>query len=267
MPESPTHGGWRRDAKAQTLDIAFDGERSIGFASFETLYGAPTVGAKAPLGHGVFDPMGGRWRYCKAGAALTNPLVAAGGYAGWTNLTPGATAVGSLTIACTGSSDASCTEDQYADGTIIIGAAAANRRFYHIKGNIASVTSTTTLRLHHSVRYVIAGTEWATINPNPWRDVRILSSASTKMSACCMPLQPVTSGYYFWGKTRGPIFGIAASTVPGDAADDRVVVFNSDGALIMADESWNAGKSGQIAGYVMMNTNAGGDQGVWLQIE
>ncbi len=264
---SATHKGFRRNHKAKTLDIVFDGETATGFASFETLYAAPTTVQKAPLGHGVTDPMGGKWRYCKAGAALTNPLLAAGGNAGWTSITPAVTAVGALEIAYTASSDASATVDQYANGAVIIGAAAANRRFYHIKGNDVSATTTGTLRLFHPVRFAIAGTEWATINPSPWADVRILSTASTKMSACCMPLQPVDSGSYFWGKTRGPVFGTVAATVPGEAADDRVVVFNSDGAFIMADESWNAGKSGQVAGYVMLNTNAGGDQAIWLQLE
>lgn len=268
MAKSSRHGGFRRDHEADILDIAFDGESSVGFASFETLYGAPTVARKAPLGHGVFDPMGGRWRYCKAGAAITNPLLGCIGYAGWTNVTPGATAVDGTSIACTGSSDATCTEDQYADGTIIIGAAAANRRFYHIKGNTASATTTTTLTLHHPVRYAIAGTEWGTINPNPWRDVRTQGAAGNTSSVVCMPLQPVTNAYYFWGKTRGPIFGIVTATTPGAAAHDRLVLFNgSDGALIMADESWNAGNSKQICGWLMMNTAAGGDQGIWLQIE
>ena len=267
MAESKRHRGFRRNAKANTLDIAFDGETATGFASFETLYAAPTVAQLAPIGHGVTDPMGGKWRYAKAGAALTNPLYLAAGNAGWTSITPAVTAVGEWFIDYTASSDASVTADQYANGAVIIGAAAANRRFYHIKSNIAGASTTGTLRLFHPVRYAIAGSEWATINPSPWSDVRIMSTASTKMSACCWPGQPVTSGYYFWGKTRGPIFGVVASTVPGEAADDRVVVVNSDGALIMADESWNVGKSGQVVGYVMLNTAAGGDQAIWLQLE
>lgn len=263
------HRGWKLDPHGDTLDVAFKGERSIGFADFETLYGAPTVTAKSVLGHAVFDPQGGMWRYCKAGAAITNPLLAVGGYAQPTDLTPGATSVGGMTIACSGSGDATCTADQYADGTIIIGAAAANRRFYHIKSNTLSATTTTTLTLHHPVRYAIAGTEWATINPCPWRDVRPI--AGDYMSVCAMPMQPVTNAYYFWGKTRGPIFGTVYSTVPGAAGSDRLVVFqSSSGAMIMADESWNAGNSQQIAGWLMPRTGGtygGGDQGVWMQIE
>ena len=243
-----------------------------GRGTFEGFYAAPTEDPVATIGNVLEDELGGRWRYCKAGADITNPLLGAGGYAQPTDLTPGVTAVGSLTIACTGSGDASCTADQYAGGTIIIGAAAANRRFYHIKSNTASSTTTTTLTLYHPVRYAIAGDEWATINPCPWADVRPLSSAQTFMSVCCMPLQPVTSGYYFWGKTRGAIFGTVYSTVPGAAANDRLVTFvGTDGSMRMASETWHTDtNSNQICGWLMPRTGGtygGGDQGVWLQIE
>ena len=239
-----------------------------GRAVFEGLYAAPTVDPVATIGDVQEDEMGGRWRYCKAGAAISNPLLAAGGYAQPTDLTPGITAVGSYTIACTGSGDASCTKDQYANGTIIIGAAAANRRFYHIKGNTASSTTTTTLTLYHPVRYAIAGTEWATINPCPWADVRPM--AGNYMAAVCLPFQPVASGYYFWGKTRGLSFGTVHSTVPGAAANDRALIFSAAGALMMADESFYAQTSHQLAGYLLprtMGDYAGGDQGFMLQLE
>ena len=262
--------GFHYDPIARTMDIYLDGERMGGFASFETLYAAPTAATTAVIGQQVQDPMGGLWRYGYFGAAITNPLLAAAGYKQPTDLTPGATTVGSYTIACTGSGDASCTADQYANSTIIIGAAAANRRFYHIKSNTASATTTTTLTLYHPVRYAIAGTEWATINPCPWADVRPMGSGATYDSACGMPLQPVTATYYAWMKTRGPIFGTVMSTVPGAAANDRLVVFHQDGSMKMADEAWNAGTSEQICGWLMprtASTYAAGDQGVYLQIE
>ena len=86
-----------------------------------------------------------------------------------------------------------------------------------------------------------------------------------------MPLQPVTSGYYFWGKTRGPVFGVVSSTVPGAASNDREIVFQgTDGALIMADEAWNAGNSQQYAGYLLPRTGGsygGGDQTFFLCLE
>lgn len=234
---------------------------------FSALYAAPTATQKDVLGKWVDDELGGRWRYCKAGANITNPLLGAAGFRTYTAVTPAITAVGSWTMAYTGSGDATCVKDLYAGGTIIIGAAAANRRIYHIKGNIASSDTTGILTLHHPVRYAMAGTEWATINPNPWADVRPMASDGYR-SVVCFPMQPVTSGYYFWGKTRGFCFGTVASTTPGAAADDRALAFNRDGALIMVDEAWNAGNSMQYAGWLIEKTASGdGDQSFMLQLE
>jgi len=240
-------------------------------APFSALYADPTTSQKATIGSLASDPLGGLWRYMKAGAAITNPLLGVGSYAQPTDCTPAATAVGSWTIAVTGSTDASCVKDQYANGTIIIGAAAGYRRWYHIKGNTASSTTTTTLTLHQPVTYAIAGTEWATINTNRFYDVRPLSAGAGYMSVCCMPLRAVASGSYCWAKVRGECFGVVSSTVPGAASNDRMIVFQgTDGALIMADEAFHAANSQQLAGWLIPRTGgtyAGGDQTFWLQIE
>ena len=244
---------------------------NLGIAPFSALYAAPTSTPKAKIGQLVGDQMGGVWAYCKAGAAITNPLLGIGCYAQPDDCIPGETAVGSFTIAVTGiSPNTSVTKNQYANGTIIIGAAAGYRRFYHIKSNTASSTTTTTLTLYHPVRYTIAGTEWATIVPSRFSDVRHLSAGAGYMSVVCMPLQTVTSGYYFWGKVRGEVFGVVSSTVPGAASNDRAIVFQgTDGALIMADEAWGASNSQQYAGYLIPRTGGsykGGDQTFMLQL-
>jgi len=162
-------------------------------------------------------------------------------------------------------------KDLFANGTIIIGAAAGYRRFYHIKGNTLSATTTTTLTLHQPVTYAIAGTEWATMVPNRFLDVRHLSAGQSMMSVCCMPLRAVASGSYCWAKVRGETFGVVSSTVPGAAASDRQIVFQgTDGALIMADEAFHAANSQQLAGWLIPRTGstyAAGDQTFWLQIE
>lgn len=243
-----------------------------GEVPLSALYAAPTSTAKGKIGALAMDTMGGLWRYCRAGAAITNPLLGAGNYQQPSDCSVGVTAVGSWTISCTALTVYdTVAKNQFADGTIIIGAAAANRRWYHIASNPADDEDDVVITLHHPVRYAIAGTEWATLAASPWYDVRPLSAAGGLMSVVCMPMQPVTSGYYFWGKTRGPIFGVVSSTVPGAAGSDRLVVFQgTDGAMIMADESWNAGNSQQIAGWLIPRTGgtyAAGDQTVWLQIE
>ncbi len=241
-------------------------------APFSALYADPTSAQRAAIGALASDPLGGLWRYMKAGAAITNPLLGVGSYSQPTDFTPSATAVGSWTIALTAGTPArTAVKDDYANGTIIIGAAAGYRRFYHIKGNTVGTTTTTTLTLHQPVTYAIAGTEWATACNNRFYDVRALSAGAGYMSVCCMPLRAVSSGYYCWAKVRGETFGVVSSTVPGAASNDRLIVFQgTDGALIMADEAWNAGNSQQTAGWLIPRTGstyAGGDQTFWLQIE
>jgi hypothetical protein len=106
---------------------------------------------------------------------------------------------------------------------------------------------------------------------NRFRDVRHISAGAGYMSVSCMPLRTVSSGYYCWAKVRGETYGVVSSTVPGAASADRLIVFQiTDGALIMADEAWNAGVSNQVAGWLIPRTGstyAGGDQTFWLQIE
>lgn len=252
------------------MAIFYNGENHTGFADFETLYAAPTATATATVGQRVQDPMGGLWRYCLAGAAITNPLLVAGNYGYPEDCGVGVTAVGSMTIACTGLSVlSSILENQFANSTIIIGAAAANRRFYHIKSNPADDEDDAVMTLYHPVRYAIAGSEWATIVPTPWRNVQPMAGGN--VSGVCWPGQPVTSGYYFWGKTRGPIF-MVAGTVPGAVARDRYCVIATDGSVIMANESWGASVSDQPAGWLMPQTQGSygsgdGDQTIWLQLE
>jgi len=249
---------------------------TTGYASFDMLYAAPTSTQKAMIGQVAEDQMGGRWRYCKAGADLcsSNTLNGAGCYAQPDDCTAGATAVGSYTLAVSGiTPNTSVTKNQYQNGTIVIGGSSAGyRRFYHIKSNTASTTTTTTLTLWHPITYAIAGTEWATIVPSPWSDVRDMSAAAGYMSVVCFPMRAVSSGYYFWAKTRGPVFGIVYSTVPGAAANDRIITTApADGSIRMGDEAWDdAGESTQHLGWLIPRTGgtyAAGDQTFFLQLE
>lgn len=237
---------------------------------FEQVYKAPTAtlaGMGQHIGQLGMTPDGSLWRLFKAGAAISNPLQGCGSYDQPEDVTPSATAVGSRTLIVNSST---ATKNLYAGGTIIIGAAAAYRKFYHITGNTATSGGYSTLYLAHPILYAIAGSEWATMVCSPYRDVRSVNASQGYMSVCCMPLQTVTSTYYAWGKTRGPTYGIVVSTVPGAASMDRIVVFHIDGALVMADEAWNAGDSRQFAGWLIPRTGgtyAGGDQTFYLCLE
>jgi len=266
--------GWNPISKV--LNIFRGGERHSGFAGFETLMATPTVAATAEIGQLAQDPMGGYWRYCKAGAAISNPLYGAGFYTQPDDCTAGVTAAGSMTLAVSalGTTTGTVTENQFANGTIIIGGMADtnHRRFYHIKSNTGGGTAATTLTLYHPVQIAILGTEWSTIVPNPWSDVRDMSAAAGYMSVVCFPLQTVTNAYYFWGKVRGPVFGVVYSTVPGAASNDRAIsTAPADGSIRMLDEAM-AATSTQHLGWLIPRTGsgstyAGGDQTFMLQLE
>lgn len=245
--------------------------------SFELAYRAPSA-TLGDIGHKIgqlgMTPDGSLWRLCKAGADISNPLYGAGCYdqptdCGFNSV---ATDAGLTTLTVLLASSGTCTKDEYADGTIIIGAAVASRRFYHIKSNTASTaTFYTTLTLYSPLLVAIAGTEWATIVPCPYRDVRDISAAAGFMSVVCFPLQTVTSTFHFWGKTRGPVFGVVYSTVPGAASNDRTIICApADGSIRLADEAWNAGTSEQYLGYLIPRTGgtyAAGDQTFMLCLE
>jgi len=248
---------------------------SLTELDFQQAYHAPSA-SLGDIGHRIGQlgrtPDGSLWRLFKAGADITNPLLLPGCYDQPTDCTAQITAVGSETLKVT---ETTCAKDLYKDGSIIIGGAAtaALRRFYHIGGNTKSDDTYTTLSLHHPLVSALVATAWATMWPNRFRDVRPLNAAGGFMSAVCYPMQTVTATYYAWGLVRGPCFGTVSSTIPGAAANDRlIVVQGSDGALIMADESWGKGTpdSQQIAGYLIPRTGgtyACGDQHFMLQLE
>ena len=66
-------------------------------------------------------------------------------------------------------------------------------------------------------------------------------------------------------RTGGKI-GTAFNAVPGAVASDREVYFNSDGALIAGNETVLETVGPQRAGFIISNTEGGGDQFYMLQI-
>jgi hypothetical protein len=88
----------------------------------------------------------------------------------------------------------------------------------------------------------------------------------------------IQSGYYFWGQTWGPCFGQRFSQKIGGGNNDRMVYYNSDGALMGSrDATYTTGSPHhQCAGFLITNTRAwtnaggsgesGGDQFYMLQL-
>ena len=118
------------------------------------------------------------------------------------------------------------------------------------------------ITLQEGVAAAVPASTFVTLWPNPYSNV--LFTTNNYSSMVCVPLIPVTSGYYFWGQTWGPCFGTAMSALPGAASADRAVYFNSDGALINGASLTTNGA--QLAGYVMTMTSGGGDQFYMLQL-
>jgi hypothetical protein len=238
-----------------------------GIAPYSQLYADPTAAAHATIGTLAQDEDGGLWRYCYAGGTLTD-MLGAGNYSQPKDCTPYATVVGSWTLKVT---ETTCAKNAYANGCIVLVCATAGARLtYMIKSNTVSTGVYTILTLKSPIKIAVVATDYATMHPSRFADVRSGTAATYYMSVVCMPMQAVTSTYYFWGKTRGVVYVIPSNTSPGAAARDRMCTFSNDGSVYMADESYNGGYSDQLAGYLIprtAGTYASGDATLFLQLE
>jgi hypothetical protein len=218
------------------------------------------LGTRLQIGEQVF-------RYCKAGSALTR-YVAGCNDDQWslTNAAAKATsAVGStsLTVANT-----SATVDQYVGGYVAIFTSPLQVR--RIIANAASDGTDTVLTLDGPLEAAVtSASTWITGYPNIYSDVTAPPSTSGHVdyiSFVAIPVCTVASGSYFWGQTWGPCYGVAGSTVPGSAAQQREVYFSTAGNLLDYGDG-NAGAGAQYAGYILPRTASGsGDQFYMLQL-
>lgn len=219
---------------------------------------------------------GSLYRLCKSGAAITNPLAAAINRYRWLEGVTGdgaeaalasAIAVGdtSFTFNDTNSRVANYYKDGYA---VDPRSSAAGPTTIHIwKSDAGSGTS---VKVYVSAPFLKTNASGNTMQayPNPWGNVRAAGAYSAGYEHfCCMPGMPITSGYYFWGKVRGPFWCWINSTWPGAASEDRDCVFHTNGTIVMADEKINTSAvSAQRAGYLMFSGNYG-DALLMIQIE
>jgi len=154
-------------------------------------------------------------------------------------------------------------------------------QFYRIKSSTAAVGGFVTLTLYDPLDVTVTASTWITAWPNVYGDIR--GGVDDRMSNVCIPLIPVTSGYYFWGQTWGPIFANSGQT-PGREDCDREVYFHpraadagQRGITPGSQVDFTAGKAiPQRAGFLITNTNTwtnaddgaelGGDQLYMLQL-
>jgi len=221
---------------------------------------------------------GGLYRLCKAGEALTNNLEGKVTYESMEGGVNGTCPEGVLATAIAiGDEYCELTDatnargaDYYLDGWVCQPRALGDcvRRIWKSDAEASDV-----YRLHVTAPFTAVNAVGNTINvyTNPYKDLRNgtaggpLGTAYDALAAYAN--HNVTSGYYFWGKRRGPhwVWVGALGTWPGAAAGDRVVSAYPSGTIQMLDENV-ASTSYQTVGS-LMHANNYGDCFVWLMLE
>uniref|UniRef100_A0A6H1ZIN0 Uncharacterized protein n=1 Tax=viral metagenome TaxID=1070528 RepID=A0A6H1ZIN0_9ZZZZ len=228
-------------------------------------------GQKYPIGTQLREN-GNLWRYCKAGAAMTAVGFLKGNYflcpgsagnsansgfegAMAANVVAGAT---SFTIA-----DTAAAKNEYENATLVIyDDTNSNYQQYTVLGNDASNGTTTTLYIAPpGFNYAVTTTYGITVYRNPYMGIRAMTGGY--MSALGYARLSITSAYYFWLVTAGPVSCVTgASTWPGQTQYYRDVCSNTDGSLI----TWTTGY--QRVGYLLSRTaSAYGDNFIMLQLD
>ena len=241
--------------------------------NYKEVYQTYAAKGSRQLGTLGMTPDGSMYRYCKAGAAITNTWGCINANRHLTGVT-GESSEAALTVAiAAGDKQFSFADtntrvkDYFADGYVVT--FPSNIEMYRIRASTLGDATSITCYLEGDSEFITADALGNTVNvyPSPWSNIRPAGVlAATYEGFVCCPKRPVASGYYFWGQVTGPYWTTVTSTWPLAAANDLQVVFHQDGSLKMADEAYNGAISSQIAGHVMVSGNYG-DCLIMLQIE
>ena len=221
---------------------------------------------------------GSFFRLCRAGEDLTNTLCGKVTQENFQGGVTGTCIEGAGSVIVVGDEYVDITDatnsraaDYYKDGWVVQPKSTPGDNIRRIVSSDAE--SSDTYRLHVSAPFTVAQAAGETIMAytNPFKDIRNgvaggpLGTAYDALT--CYANHNVTSGYYFWGKRRGPhwVWLGAIGTWPGAAAGDRVVSAYPSGTVWMLDENV-AGTSYQTVGY-LLHANNYGDMFVWLTLE
>jgi len=212
------------------------------------------------------------YRYCKAGAAMS----AAGFLKGNYFLCPGSAGnsansgfEGAFYAAVTAGdtsfsiADTAAAKNEYENAYLVV-YDSTNNIFdnYTVIGN--DVTNATTTKLYIAspgFKNDYTTSIGITIYRSPYMGIRAMTGGY--MSALGWAKMAITSAYFFWLQTAGPISGVTgASTWPGQTQYYRDVYSNTDGSLI----GYTAGY--QRVGYLLSRTASDyGDNFVMLQLD
>ena len=186
------------------------------------------------------------YRYCKAGEAM------AVGHQGFLKVSrtvcPGGTGGGGSEAALYQAAAAEDTviwlgdttdraKDYYEDGFMVVMNDLLHYNRYRIIGSdIATTLDYVKVKIAppglKAAHAIAAGTVGA--YRSPWIDIRSMLTAANQSWFSPVGMAPfaITSGYFFWLQTAGPCWGTGASTWPGQTANQRTVMANTDGSLI-----------------------------------
>ena len=228
---------------------------------------------KYPIGT-IYESFGKRWRYCRAAAAITparrgcpnlaqNPWDA-GGYSFGSD---GCTATGVsgenyLDVTLSADYDIERTVDCFQDGIIsLFDAAGINIWQYRIIGNDLSHTSNTIVRLYIDPPLISDMTAVPCDGvPSPYMNVGDGESVGTGASVVCVNELIVSSGYYFWGQTKGPAW--VTPNAGWNTASTREAEWHTNGTIKAA-----AGVALQRAGYLLQENSDADDALIMLMLE
>ena len=231
------------------------------------------------VGDFVDTPDGRRYRYCKAGAAISvNRRGAINGYiipgdtgSGYEGSLVTAAAAGDLIVTITDTASAANRPvDYYVGGDFV---AFVGTDFFVCKMVKSTVGDGTSIdvTLDVSVPATISASVGITAYPSIYGNVKAGTAQLQDFeSFVVVPVRAVASGAYFWGQTKGPTWVTPqGGTWPGSSAALRDVYFHIDGTIDPATIRDVGTLSPQRAGFLLHAGSSGsyGDALIMLQLE
>jgi uncharacterized membrane protein len=266
------------------------GKRSIIMRDISTngeIVGRPTqtvneesVTQKYPIGT-IFDSFGKRHRYCRAQEAITparrgSPALI---FNTWYNSitvsapqfgTNGSTATGNAGdnyVICSFGADydVARAKDLMYDGILsLFDSAGLIIDQYRITGNEATYqvsSADDTMKVYIDPPLARAAVAVPVDGlPSPYNFCGDGGSVGTAASVICVNPIVVSSGYYFWGQTRGPAW--VTPNAGWTTAATRECEWHTDGTIKAA-----AGVAIQRAGYLLAHNSDADDAHIFLQLE
>ena len=222
---------------------------------------------KVPIGH-IYERYGRRWRYSRAGADMLahrgafNAAIIPGdtggsAFGGEADLY-GAHVAGIREVLW---ENATAWPVDYFQGgwAVFFRGAESDIQTIRISGNDLGDGTSCKLYLDEPLAFANDGTYGVTCYANPYYNTNQTGSATSPV--VCVPMCNVTSGYFYWGQTKGPCW--VTPTAYGPAT---LKVWHGDGCI--KDAANGTTETLQIAGY-MLNRDVGtyGDGLIQLMLE